>query len=237
MSRRLQDRHRRHLDAELALQPISRQGSFRVALCWPNLYYVGMSNLGFQSVYQMLNALPDVLCDRAFLPDDVDAEELERTGQPLTTVESGTPLRDYDMVAFSVSFENDYLHVLKMLRMAGIPLRAKDRGPRDPIVVLGGAAVFLNPEPLAPFADVIAVGEGEALVPRLMEALLGASSARAGLSSLSEKQGFYVPSRYEVRYNADGTVAAYDGPGPVIRQRGWPGAMKLPQTVILTPET
>ncbi|HET7747525.1 MAG TPA: radical SAM protein [Vicinamibacteria bacterium] len=237
MSRRLEERHRRHLEAELPLQPISRQGSFRVALCWPNLYYVGMSNLGFQSVYQMLNALPDVLCDRAFLPDDVDAEELERTGQPLTTLESGTPLRDYDMVAFSVSFENDYLHVLKMLRMAGIPLRAKDRGPRDPIVVLGGAAVFLNPEPLAPFADVIAVGEGEALVPRLMDALLGASSPRAGLSSLSEKQGFYVPSRYEVRYNADGTVAAYDGPGPVVRQRGWPGAMKLPQSVILTPET
>ena len=165
MSRPLQQRHRGYLEAEVPLQPIKQAGSFRMALCYPNLYFVGMSNLGFHSVYQMLNAHPDVLCERAFLPDDVDREDLERTGQPLTTVESGSSLRDFHVLAFSVSFENDYLHVLRMLRLSGIPLRAKDRGPRDPVVVLGGAAVFLNPEPLAPFADLIAVGEGEALVP------------------------------------------------------------------------
>src|SRR6266581_3650309 len=181
-----------------------------------------MSNLGFQSVYQGLNALADVLCERAFLPDDRDAEELERTGRPLGSFESGTPLRDFDALAFSVSFENDYLFVLKVLRLAGIPLRVRDRGPRDPIVILGGAASFLNPEPLAPFADLIAVGEGEALVPRMMDALLGASDPRAGLDALAPKDGFYVPSRYEVRYHDDGTVAGYDGPGPVVRQRGCP---------------
>src|SRR5438477_8222957 len=143
-----------------------------------------MSNLGFHSVYQMLNAHPDVLCERAFLPDDADRLELERTGQPLTTVESGSELRQFHVVAFSVSFENDYLHVLAMLRLAGIPLRAADRGPSDPVVVLGGAAVFLNPDPLAPFADLIVVGEGEPLVPQLVDALTGARDARLGIGQL-----------------------------------------------------
>lgn len=237
MSRRLRERHRLLREAEIPLQPGRESGSFRVALCWPNLYFVGMSNLGFQGVYQLLNRQPEVVCERAFLPDDVDREELERTGSPLTSLETGTPLREFDMVAFSVSFENDYLHVLHMLRLAGIPLRAKDRGPRDPLVVMGGAALFLNPEPLAPFADLVAVGEGEALVPRLMDALLGAGDRRRALDQLTEGQGFYVPSRHEVRYHEDGTVAAYDGPGKAVRQRGWPGKMALPQSVILTPNT
>jgi radical SAM superfamily enzyme YgiQ (UPF0313 family) len=237
MSRHLRERHRSLREAEVFLQDVPREGSFRVAIVYPNLYFVGMSNLGFQSVYQMLNALPEVVCERAFLPDDVDKEELEGSGSPLVSLETGTPLRDFDALAFSVSFENDYLHVLQVLRLSGIPLRARDRGPRDPLVILGGAAVFLNPEPLAAFADLMAVGEGEPLVPKMMDALLGASDARRGLESLTATDGFYVPSRYEVRYHADGTVAAYDGPGPVLRQRGWPGKMALPQSVVLTPHT
>jgi radical SAM superfamily enzyme YgiQ (UPF0313 family) len=237
MSRRLSERHRTLREAEVRLEDLPLCGSFRVALVYPNLYYVGMSNLGFQSVYRMLNRLPDVACDRAFLPEDVDREELERTGRPLTSFETETPLRDFDVVAFSVSFENDYLHVLKVLRLAGIPLRARDRGPRDPLVVLGGAALFLNPEPLAPFADLVAVGEGEALVPRMMDALLGAADPRRGLDALTPREGFYVPSRYEPRYHADGTLAANDGPGPVVRQRAWPAQTGFPQSVILTPHT
>jgi len=237
MSRRLRERHRLLREAEVPLVSHRGTGSFRVALCWPNLYFVGMSNLGFQGVYHLLNSQADVVCERAFLPDDVDKEELERTGSPLTSFESGTPLRDFDLVAFSVSFENDYLHVLQMLRLSGIPLRARDRGPRDPLVLMGGAALFLNPEPLAPFADLVGVGEAEALIPGLVEALLGAPTPRTGVERLTEKQGWYVPARYDVRYHADGTVAAYDGPGPVLRQRGWPGKMELPQSVILTPQT
>lgn len=237
MSRGLQERHQDLRAAEVYLQDVRRSGSFRIALCYPNLYYVGMSNLGFQGVYQLLNAHPDVSCERAFLPDDVDRDELVRTGHKLTSFESGAELRSFHVLAFSISFENDYLHVLKMLRLAGVPLRAKDRTSRDPLVLLGGAAMFLNPEPLAPFADLIAVGEGETLVPRLLDALAGASGPRAALQGLEEKDGFYVPSRYEVRYNADGTVARYDGPGPVLRARGVPGQMALPQSVILTPHT
>jgi radical SAM superfamily enzyme YgiQ (UPF0313 family) len=237
MSRRLRDRHRLLREAEVHLAPPPRGGRFRVAMCWPNLYFVGMSNLGFQGVYQLFNDNDEVACERAFLPDDVDREELERTGAPLTSFETGTPLRDFGVVAFSVSFENDYLHLLQMLRLAGIPLRARDRGPRDPVVLLGGAAVFLNPEPLAPFADVMGVGEAEALVPRLLDALLGAATPRQGLETLRARDGFYVPSRYETRYHPDGTLAGVDGEGPVIRQRAWPGRMPLPQSVILTPHT
>src|SRR5512139_1768649 len=237
MSRRLQERHSRLREAELFLEDVPRHGSFRVALVWPNLYFVGMSNLGFQAVYRLLNRTPDVVCERAFLPDDEDKLELERSGSPLVSFETGTPLRDFDAVAFSVSFENDYRHVLQVLRLAGIPLRAGERGPRDPLVILGGAAAFLNPEPLAPFADLVAVGEGEPMVPRMTEALLGAPDPRKGLESLQPKDGFYAPERYEVRYHDDGTVAAYDGPGRILRQRGWPGAMGFPQSIVLTPHT
>jgi len=231
------DHQRQLLEAEVPLFPIKRVGSFRVAMAYPNLYTVGMSNLGFQSVYRMLNALPDVVCERVFLPDDVHTEEMERTGRPLGSFETGADLRGFHLIAFSILFENDYLHVLKMMRMAGIPLRAAERGTKDPIIVFGGSAVFLNPEPLAPFADFMAVGEGEALVGPMMEALLGATDPRRGIESLDAKRGFYVPSRYDVRYHADGTVAAYDGPGAVIRQRAWPGKMPFPETVILTPHT
>jgi radical SAM superfamily enzyme YgiQ (UPF0313 family) len=237
MSRHLREHHRNLRDAEVWLKDVPQRGRFRIALVYPNLYYVGMSNLGFQCVFEMLNAQDDVLCERAFLPDDIHTEELEQSGSPLVTLDSATPLRDFDMIAFSVSFENDYLHVLKVLRLAGIPLRAKDRADRHPLVVLGGAALFLNPEPLAPFADLIAVGEGEALVPKMMDTILGAETPRKGVDQLQPKDGFYVPSRYEVRYHADGTVAAYDGPGAIIRQRGWPGKMPMPQSVILTPNT
>ena len=194
MANRLHEHHRTLRDAEVWLRDVPRAGSFRVALVYPNLYYVGMSNLGFQAVFELLNAHPDVVCERAFLPDDVHTDELERTGSPLVSFDTATPLRDFDMVAFSVSFENDYLHVLKILRLAGIPLRAKDRGPRDPLVVLGGAAIFLNPEPLALFADLVAAGEGEALVPKMMDTLLGAPTPRQGILALRPQDGFYVPA-------------------------------------------
>jgi radical SAM superfamily enzyme YgiQ (UPF0313 family) len=237
MSHKLQERHETLRAAEVHLGPTKRAGTFRIALCYPNLYFVGMSNLGFQGIHQLFNGYDEVLCERAFLPDDVDKEDLERSGQPLVSFESARDLRSFDVLAFSIAFENDYLHVLQMLRLAGVPLRASERGPRDPLVVFGGSAMFLNPEPLAPFADLIAVGEGESLVPKMMEALLGGPDTRRALDDLSAKDGFYVPSRYEVRYNGDGTVAGYDGPGPAIRQRAWPGKASLPQSAILTPHT
>jgi radical SAM superfamily enzyme YgiQ (UPF0313 family) len=216
--------------AEVRLGTAPAGGSFRVVLCYPNLYYVGMSNLGFQGVYRLVNAHPGVSCERSFLPPEAGAAP--------RSFETGAPLRGFDAIAFSISFENDYLHVLQMLHRAGVPLRASERSPRDPLIVFGGSAMFLNPEPLAPFADLIAVGEGEGLVPGLLGALLGEGGPRRGLGGLRETDGYYLPDRYAVRYHADGRVAAYDGPGPVTRRRAWPGSdLEVPQTEILTPHT
>ncbi len=221
------------LESEIHLRPGKTHGSLRVVLAYPNLYYVGMSNLGFQGVHAHFNTFEEIVCERAFLPEEEEREGL----RTLCSFETATPLRDFDVVAFSVAFENDYLHIVQMLRMAGIPLRAKDRGRRDPIILIGGSATFLNPEPLAPFADVIAIGEGEVLVPKLVAAWLEKGGPRAGLDVLRERDGFYVPARHTVIWNEDGTIAKVDGPGRVLRQRAYPGSMPLPQTTILTPHT
>src|SRR4029078_962736 len=137
----------------------------RIALAFPNTYWVGMSNLGFQTVYRLFNAEDDIVCERFFLPPKQELAELSASRAPLVTLESQTPVAYFDVVAFSVSFEWDYVNVLTLLRLAGIPAYASERSPRHPLIVVGGAVTFVNPEPLAPFADAIAAGEGEALVP------------------------------------------------------------------------
>ena len=155
----------------------------RVALAFPNTYWVGMSNLGFQTVYRLFNAQDDIVCERVFLPPKQELAELLATRAPLLTLESQTPVGDFDVFAFSVSFEWDYVNVLTLLRLAGIPARAAERSQRHPLIVIGGAVTFVNPEPLAPFADVIAAGEGEALVPAFDRALAAATD-RADLLRL-----------------------------------------------------
>jgi radical SAM superfamily enzyme YgiQ (UPF0313 family) len=237
------DRRAELLSREIRLQPHRAHADLRIALAYPNLYYVGMSNLGFQGVQAQFDSFEDMSCERAFLPEEDERDAMD----VLRSFESATPLRDFDVVAFSVAFENDYLHVVQMLRFAGIPLRARDRTKRDPVVLIGGSATFLNPEPLAPFADVFAIGEGEILVPALVAAWRQAGSPRAALESdaLRPEIGFYVPSRYRIEYAADGQIARvdYDGgaSGTVNRQRAYPKpgdpGMLLPQTTILTPDT
>ena len=145
-------------------------GRLRVALAFPNTYFVGMSNLGFQTVYSLFNAEDGIVCERTFLPPKSEVEALRASGTGLVTLESQTLVREFDIFALSVSFEWDYTNVLTLLRLAGIPLRAADRTPHDPIVMIGGAVTFVNPEPLALFADIIAAGEGEALIPPLVHA-------------------------------------------------------------------
>src|SRR5436190_8855905 len=142
----------------------------RVALAFPNTYYVGMSNLGFQTVYQLFNAPDEVVCERIFLPPKQQLKEQLSSRVPLITIESQSLARDFDVIAFSVSFEWDYTNILTMLRLAGVPIHASKRTARDPLIVIGGAVTFVNPEPLALFADVIAAGEGEELVPVLLDA-------------------------------------------------------------------
>src|ERR1700681_2504017 len=119
-------------------------GRLRVALAFPNTYFVGMSNLGFQTVYQLFNTHDDVVCERIFLPPKQQLKEQLASRTPLITLESQTLARDVDVIAFSVSFEWDYTNILTMLRLAGVPLLAADRGARDPLVVRWGAITFVH---------------------------------------------------------------------------------------------
>src|ERR671933_2254868 len=213
MSKRVVENYRRRLANEEGWT-LKRGARLRVALCYPNVYGVGMANLGFQSVYELFNRVPEVSCERVFLPDDAEVREYERTSTPLLSLESQTPVRDFDIVAFSISFETDFLNMARMLRLARIPVWAKDRTHHDPLVVMGGAASFLNPEPIAEFTDAVAVGEGEILVPRLVDLLFENSDEGGTKEDLLLKlartgRGFYVPSLYDVTYRPDGTVEAY----------------------------
>ncbi len=238
------DQSSRLLEREVGYVRKPHAGRLRVALAFPNTYWVGMSNLGFQTVYRLFNGLDDVVCERVFLPGRSElAAALERPGS-LTTVESGTPVRDFDVFAFSVSFEWDYTNVVSLLRLAGLPLYAAERSARYPLVVIGGAVTFVNPEPLAPFADVVAAGEGEVLVPALARQI-GAAADRDGLlEALARERGFYVPSLVHVRYGEGGTIEAFEpapGSGAAVPVRKAALAASAgadpPSTVIFTPDT
>ena len=217
----------------------------RVALAFPNTYWVGMSNLGFQTVYRLFNAQDDVVCERVFLPPKQELAELVNSRTPLLTLESQSPVGEFDVLAFSVSFEWDYVNVLTLLRLAGIPIHASERTERHPLIVVGGAVTFVNPEPLAPFADVVAAGEGETLVPVLDRAVRESSGRRELLQTLSRERGFYIPSFYEPRYASDGSLAGYvatsdaqDAPVPVRKAAlKTTEAVDPPATSIFTPDT
>ncbi len=176
----------------------------RIALAFPNTYYVGMSNLGFQTVYRQFNALDNVVCERVFLPGRQELRASLDSSRPLLTLESQTPVSEFDVFAFSVSFEWDYTNVLTLLRLARLPLYAAGRSGDCPLVVIGGAITFLNPEPLAPFADVVAAGEGEVLAPALVAAFDGPRDRAGLLHRLATQRGFYVPAFYDVHVAGDG---------------------------------
>jgi radical SAM superfamily enzyme YgiQ (UPF0313 family) len=189
---------------------LKRGAELRIALCYPNVYEIGMANLGFQAMYELFNRIPEVSCERVFLPDAREEREYEKGRTTLLSLESQTPVRDFDVVAFSISFETDYLNMVSMLRFMGVPLWSKDRTRHDPLVVMGGAASFLNPEPIADFTDVIGVGEGEILGPQLVDVIFEHETKAEILLALARMgRGFYVPSFYDVTYNADGTLKDY----------------------------
>ena len=184
-------------------------GKVTVALVYPNTYAVGMSNLGFQTIYWHLNQLPDVVCERVFLPEAGDVQELVRTGEAPFSLESLRPLRDFDVVGFSVTYEGDYINVLRLLDLARIPLRTAERGARDPLILMGGVCAFSNPEPMAPFMDLVAVGEGEELVGDLVRAYSAhATDREAFLDAATAIAGIYVPERYDVAYHPGATISA-----------------------------
>ena len=238
------DRARELLAKEVGYVRKPHGGRLRVALAFPNTYFVGMSNLGLQTVYTLFNAETDIVCERVFLPPKSELQAQLASGEPFVTIESQTPVRDFDVFAFSVSFEWDYTNVLTMLRLAGIQPRAERRTHHDPLIIIGGAVTFVNPEPLAPFADVIAAGEGEALIPPLLQAFKAASDRDDLLIRLAQERGFYVPSFYDVQYSADGRISAFvpkagTGAPAVVKKAALKTteAVDPPATTIFTPDT
>lgn len=238
------ERAREVLSREVGYVLKPHGGRLRVALAFPNTYFVGMSSLGFQTVYRLFNNLDDVVCERVFLPPKQELQAQLASGAPLVTLESQTPVGDFDVIAFSVSFEWDYTNVLTMLRLAGVPARAEARNGRHPLVVVGGAVTFVNPEPLAPFADIIAAGEGEVLIPAMTAAIRDAADRPSLYRRLASERGFYIPSFYDVRYCENGTIAAFEpkpgsGAPPVVKKAAVKSTEKLdpPATSIFTPDT
>ncbi len=186
-----------------------------VCLVYPNTYRAGMANLGFQAVYQIINEHPSFLCERAFLSASGGGAESAAGAAEATSLESRKPLGDFDIVAFSVSFENDYPHLLKMLDAAGLPLKSVDRDETHPLVMGGGVAFSLNPEPLADFIDLFILGEAEEMLPRFCDdfarARTSGQSRRTSLEQMQENlPGVYVPSLYRVNYLSDGTIAGVE---------------------------
>ena len=165
----------------------------RVALCYPSPYHVGMSSLGFQTIYREIHAHPGATAERAFLPDDVDAFRESRT--PLFTLESASPVGELPVLAFSVAYELELPGLLDVLSLSGMPVLAAERGSRWPLVVAGGPLTFSNPEPLEPFVDVLVQGEADGLIHGLLEALEGTQDREALLDRLSRTPGFRVPGR------------------------------------------
>ena len=182
----------------------------RIALVYPNVYGVAMANLGFQTVYRLLNAPYQVVCERAFLP------EADRGDHPVVTLESGRRLNDFDCVAFSLAFENDYPNVLTLLQKTALPLLSAQRGTPLPLILAGGVAVFLNPEPLAPLIDCFLLGEAEVTLPAFIQRFDPRRERRAMLLELArDVPGAYVPAFYAPRYAKDGTLSDFEAQAAV----------------------
>jgi radical SAM superfamily enzyme YgiQ (UPF0313 family) len=198
-------------------------GRYSLALAYGNSYHVGMSSLGFQRVYELVRRQPEWSCERFFT---------DGAGVP-RSVESDTALSSFGAVAFSISFEEDYVNALRLLDRAGIPLRRAERGDGDPLIVVGGSCATINPLPLAEFADVFALGAAENLLPELLPALAEEERHEAVLERLAERPGFYVPAHH--RPEEDGCFAKLVKLELSEEQMRRPGA--LPTTAIVTPRT
>ena len=204
--------------------PAGTRRSF--ALVYPNSYFVGMSNLGLHIIYELLNRRGDTACERFFLPSEEEQREYEQTGTPLLSLENQQPLHRFSLIGFAVSFEMDYFNMLRILQLGKVKLLATERTERDAIVLAGGPCATFNPEPLSLFVDAFIIGEGEVVMPQLMDAY--AAAVQAGLSraellrALAQVAGVYVPSLYAHDYDAAGrlcAVRALDGaPSRVVRQ-------------------
>jgi len=241
MNRRLVDKADSLLKKERGAVFKDPGGRISVCLAYPNTYHVGMSNLGFQGIYALLNRRDDVVCERVFLPDDSDMAEYLRTGTSLFSLESKKPLADFDILAFSVSFENDYPNIPRMLGMSRIPFRASERNAYHPLLIAGGVCPSFNPEPLAPGFDVIFVGEAEETLSGFIDEYVRAHGRADILGRAVLVNGVYAPSRYEIKYDVAGRISeriALDGAPDIIPKSHVGDISWAPfSTSVITPET
>ena len=200
-----------------------------MALVFPNRYRIGMSNLGFQVVYALLNRRGDVVAERFFLPDMEEMSLVVESGKGLLSVESLSPLHSFDLVAFSLSFENDYPHILKILRLGKIPLFSQERNRFHPLVMAGGITTFLNPEPLSPFFDLFLLGEAEGVLDPFLDLFRDLKGSRITRREILKTLGrevpsLYVPSLYRCEYNRDGTIRSWQS-----TEAGLPEKISVPR--------
>ncbi|MGC1339989.1 MAG: radical SAM protein, partial [Candidatus Binataceae bacterium] len=198
-------------------------GEVSVCVVYPNVYPVAMANLGFQAVFHIFDSNPSVDAERGFLPDPDERPAIASGAARILSFERGRPLSDFDILAFSIPFETDYLNLLAILRSAAIPPRRADRAGRNfPLVIAGGSAIFLNPEPIADFVDLFLIGEGEQMVPEFIQSFLDSRENPARLDDLAQVAGAYRPDYYRPAYDERGCLASvtYIGPGkPAVERR------------------
>ena len=197
-------------DSRVTVNPHAGQ---KVAIVYPNTYFVGMSNLGLHIIYEEINLRNDSVCERIFLPEKKELEAYDKTKTPLMSVETQRPMHQFDVVAFDVTFEMDYFHIPLMLRHGRVPIKGKDRTEFDPIVIAGGPCATFNPEPFADFIDAFIIGEGEGIVSRVLDIIrdgkMEGLDRHAILRQLANISGVYVPSLYVPIYSDDGEFKGY----------------------------
>ena len=198
-------------DSRVTVNPHAGQ---KVAIVYPNTYFVGMSNLGLHIIYEEINLRNDSVCERIFLPEKKELETYDKTKTPLMSVETQRPMHQFDVVAFDVTFEMDYFNIPLMLRHGRVPIMGKDRTEFDPIVIAGGPCATFNPEPFADFIDAFIIGEGEGIVSRVLDIIrdgkLEGLDRHAILRQLADVSGVYVPSLYVPIYSENGVFKGYD---------------------------
>ena len=201
------------------------QVDLRFAFCFPDIYEIGMSHLGSKILYGLLNSMEGVWCERAYAPFLDMEEQMRMRGQPLYALESGDPVGAFDILGFTLQYEMNYTGVLNMLDLAGVPLRSAQRTSLKPLVIAGGPCVY-NAEPVADFFDLITIGEGEEVMPELLQLYRqsrdNGESKEEFLRKAAQIGGVYVPSLYDISYHEDGTVAAItpkDDAPAVVRKR------------------
>ena len=198
-------------DSRVTVNPHAGQ---KVAIVYPNTYFVGMSNLGLHIIYEEINLRNDSVCERIFLPEKKELEAYDKTKTPLMSVETQRPMHQFDVVAFDVTFEMDYFHIPLMLRHGRVPIMGKDRTEFDPIVIAGGPCATFHPEPFADFIDAFIIGEGEGIVSRVLDIIrdgkMEGLDRHTILRQLADISGVYVPSLYVPIYSEDGEFKGYD---------------------------